>query len=193
MEYIAGTTLTQPVQGSGRLSWKHAYELMLPIMKALAQIHRRDIIHRDISPDIIMLSHETNQTVLLDFGAAHVYRGVKGHSYTLRPNYAPVEQYSGISEQDGRTDEYALCATLYFLLTGNKPPESTQIACANIALPSLRSCGADITPALEAVLLKGMSVQMENRYPSMADLITAIGKASVKTDPTRNPHTYIIM
>ena len=88
-------------------------------------MHAKGVIHRDISPDNIILSQETEETVLLDFGAAHSYiEGEGGHSQSLRPGYAPVEQYSAAAAQDGRTDEYALCATFYYLIIYSAPRQS---------------------------------------------------------------------
>ncbi len=178
MEYVPGVTLTRLVEKQGALYWKDAYALLRPIMQALALIHERNVIHRDVSPDNIMFDEETRQSILLDFGAAHMYMGIEGHSYTLRPCYAPIEQYSGLTRQDGRTDEYAMCATLYFLLTAQKPPESTQIAYGDIPLPSVRAYSPDIPEAFEAVLFKGMAIHMTDRYASMNELIAAFDEAA---------------
>jgi len=183
MEYINGVTLAQMVRKDGPLSWQRALELMTPIMRALEKVHAKDVIHRDVSPDNIMLNRETDETVLLDFGAAR--KAGSGLTATLRPGYAPVEQYSEKASQDGRVDEYALCATLYFLMTG-KAPESAELRMyAERPLPSPRSMGFDVAPGVEAVLLKGMSVKREDRYPSMAALREAFEAAAGNERPPR--------
>lgn len=185
MEYVPGTTLANLVRNKGRLSFEYAYQLLRPVMMALEQIHQRGIIHRDISPDNIMVNPETNQVVLLDFGAAHVFENVKsGHTTSLRPGFAPVEQYSTTSAQDGRTDEYALCATFYFALTGKKPAQSTELAYSGTPIQRPGELGSDITPAQEAILLKGMATRMGNRYRSMLELRRAFDAGE---DPQLTP------
>ena len=183
MEYIKGATLSQLVKRSGPLKWEYAYSLLRPIMRALTQVHAKNIIHRDISPDNIILSQETGETVLLDFGAAHPYiEGQGGHTQSLRPGFAPVEQYSSKGVQDGRTDEYALCATFYFLITGETPTDSDQLLLDDKELKPPRELGVDISEAVEKVLLKGMSLHRESRYESISQLMRAFDAAMAAED-----------
>ena len=101
---------------------------MKPIGTALGQLHGLNLIHRDISPDNIMIRKDNDQSVLLDFGAASGIVAEGQESVTaLKDGYAPLEQYnrSGIN---GRADEYAWSATLWYMLTGIKPPSAQQRA-----------------------------------------------------------------
>ncbi|NLI22092.1 MAG: serine/threonine protein kinase, partial [Clostridiales bacterium] len=121
MEYIQGETLRARVlREGGRIPPETLLALLKPVFAALTQIHRQGILHRDVSPDNIMFRATNGRPVLLDFGAAHSMQpdAESEHSTSLRPGYAPVEQYSRKGLQDARTDEYALCATMYFALTG---------------------------------------------------------------------------
>ena len=184
MEYIQGKTLSALVKEGGPMEWERAYDLLRPIMQALESIHAKGIIHRDVSPENIMLDGETGETMLLDFGAAHQYVDIEsGHTRSLRPGYAPKEQYSSITTQDGRTDEYAVCATFYYLVTGRTPPEADMLDCEVAHLQAPIQSGAKITEAAQRVLLKGMSVRIEDRYESMAELIAAFDAArKIKDD-----------
>ena len=178
MEYIKGATLAQMVKKGGPMKWEETYALLRPIMRALTSVHAKGVIHRDISPDNIILSMETGETVLLDFGAAHPYmEGQGGHTQSLRPGFAPVEQYSSKGVQDGRTDEYAMCATFYYMITGETPMGADQLLVSGKPLKTPRERGVDIPPAVEAVLMKGMSLRMESRYASMSDLMHAFDAA----------------
>ena len=173
MEYIEGQTLAALVREQGPLSWARVRELMWPVMSALESVHRRGVIHRDISPDNIMLSRHGNaeQTYLLDFGAARSYADNPGRmSKTVRQGYAPPEQYSTAGTQDVRTDEYALCATIYYLLTGETPRDSTQLLVMGQTMPPPRAMGSNIPEQAEAALMRGLSPRMEDRYISLKEL-----------------------
>ena len=178
MEYVEGVTLEQYLSTrGGKLSWSQAWCLLRPIMAALGEIHRHGIVHRDVSPENIMIRTD-GTPVLLDFGIAQQStRGTTTHSAALRIGFAPYEQYSENAPQDGRTDEYAMMATLYYVLTHAKPasPLNVSIGMEHLTPPRLK--GADIPEAVEAVMLKGLSVQMDNRYPTMESLLSAFDDA----------------
>ncbi|NLI21534.1 MAG: leucine-rich repeat protein, partial [Clostridiales bacterium] len=107
------------------------------------------------------------------------------HSTSLRPGYAPVEQYSRKGLQDARTDEYALCATMYFALTGVKPVAAMERAFGDEELPPPSALGVSVPPAFEAALMKGLSVQAKDRYPDIAGLEAALsGEAHFETPAT---------
>lgn len=177
MEYIQGETLTALVRRQGPMAWDLALKLLHPIMRALERVHGNGFIHRDVSPDNIMINRHTNETVLLDFGAARSAEDAQeGLSVVLRPGYAPPEQYSREARQDGRTDEYAICATLYFLITGHAPEAADRrsIMDDDEARPRL---GVPVPAAVEQAILKGMSIRPADRFPAMADLRHALETA----------------
>lgn len=181
MEYVEGHTLHQmAAENGGRLSWKQLFPLMLQLMDSLIAVHGKHVIHRDVSPDNIMIRQEDGTPVLLDFGAAHVVSDatMSEHSVSLRRGYAPVEQYSAMGRQDGRIDEYALCATVYHMLTGKKPPDATERLIEGTKLTPLRQLGADISAQEEAVLLKGLAVKAADRYDDIQAMKTAFVNAA---------------
>lgn len=172
MEYLEGQTLKEYVSANGVLPADKAFSLLKPIMNVLELLHKENVIHRDISPDNIMFDGE--QVKLLDFGAARELLGntSDGLSVVLKHGYAPQEQYSRSGNQGPWTDIYSLCATIYFCLTG-KAPVSSMDRIKNDPLKKPSEFNATITPAKEKVLLQGLEVFPECRFPNVASFITA--------------------
>ena len=182
MEYLDGITIKRFVEGKGAIDADPLIRVMLPMIKALGKVHEKGIIHRDISPDNIMLLRN-GRLKLLDFGAAREMGGDKSLSVMLKPGYAPEEQYRSRGKQGPWTDIYALCATMYFCLTGMKPDESVErMVDDTLRRPS--ELGADISPAQESALLRGMAVRAADRFQSMEELAAAlIEPPAPKDDP----------
>ncbi len=113
---------------AGALDHALVLNWLLTLTDALQTMHDKQCIHRDISPENILVQSVSQQPVLLDFGAARQAIGQAAQPFTviLKASYAPIEQYSetpGLS-QGPWTDVYALAAVAYFLITGKKPPTS---------------------------------------------------------------------
>lgn len=180
MEYIEGITLQNYVQNNGALSYQELLPMMLPIMKDLQQIHESGLIHRDISPDNLILGMD-NRLHLIDFGSStHFYN--TGKSVTtvfLKSGYAPPEQYLKNGKQGPWIDVYGLCATMYMALTRIQPPDSlNRIQADN--LPSLIT-NSDAPRSLAKIIEKGMSLKIADRYPSMSSLYKEImGHTKIK-------------
>ena len=103
---------------------KALVELLLPLLDGLAAVHAAGFMHRDIKPDNIQVRASDGSLVLLDFGSAGQTAGVATHGLVVvTPGYAPIEQY-GLGEQGPWTDLYALGATLYWAVSGHKPPDA---------------------------------------------------------------------
>jgi len=134
MEYVKGTDLRRHIRNrGGRLSLAETLAVMKPVMEALAKVHENGVIHRDISPDNIMLL-PNGRVKLLDFGAVRELHnpnaeGILTHSTEaiLKRGFAPAEQYQRRGSLGPWTDIYALCATIYCCLTGKVPPESQEL------------------------------------------------------------------
>ncbi len=188
MEYLDGITLKRFVETRGKIPADSLIRAMRPIMQSLGRVHAQKVIHRDISPDNIMVLR--NGTLkLLDFGAAREVGGDKSLSVMLKPGYAPEEQYRSRGKQGPWTDIYALCATMYFCLTGVRPEESVERAMnPDNILKRPSELGASITPAQESVLLRGMAVRAADRYQSMEELAAALKSlVSTVTEPPVPP------
>ena len=125
MEYIEGTTFhVWTEQWGGRIPAEELFRTVKPLFPALSAVHDLGLIHRDISPDNLMLEH--GEVRLLDFGCA---KGFSNESSTmtvaLKHGFAPLEQYTS-QGQGPWTDVYALCATLYYCLTGITPARAIE-------------------------------------------------------------------
>lgn len=127
MEYVDGDTLKKYLEQNGKMSPEDVLKVMKPIMKALEQMHRTGLIHRDVSPDNIMIRRD-GQVKLIDFGSARVAQEDDEKSLTimLKRGFSPEEQYRSKGHQGAWTDIYALCATMYYMLTGKIPPEAME-------------------------------------------------------------------
>lgn len=127
MELLEGYTLSgyMRYQGLSRMPWKIAGNMIREVGEALHQVHRKQLLHRDIGPDNIMLTRD-GKIRLIDFGSTRMYalNSAKSMSVFVKPGFAPIEQYSRSGNQGPWTDVYALAATYYFMVTGEKPPEA---------------------------------------------------------------------
>jgi serine/threonine-protein kinase len=120
MPFHAGTTLTERVRARGPLSDHEVRQLGARIAGALADAHRRGVLHRDVTPNNIMLE-AASDAVLTDFGLARTESGTATATSVMgTPGYAAPEVYSG-QRTEPRSDLYSLGATLYFAATGRSP------------------------------------------------------------------------
>ena len=113
---------------------------------------------------------------LLDFGSARSSDSLKDTlTITLRHGFAPIEQYQQGGGQGPWTDVYALCATLYFCLTGITPPVATNRIIEDSLIPP-SGLGVEITPSRENALMRGLRVQPHRRCRTIRDLWSAFYK-----------------
>ncbi|MDM8238875.1 protein kinase [Pseudoflavonifractor phocaeensis] len=183
MEYIQGTNFNDLVkQRGGRIAPEELFPLLEPLFGALSVMHENGLIHRDISPDNLMLEH--GKVRLLDFGCAReTTRGTETLTIALKQGYAPVEQYQS-KGQGPWTDIYALCATIYFCLTGKAPPQALdRITADGLLLPS--KLGVVLLPGQEEALLKGLNLSPNRRYRSMAELHAALYQPGIQAAAKR--------
>ena len=172
MEYVEGTTLKELVnQRGGRIPAGELLYMLEPLFLALTSVHEMGLIHRDISPDNLML--ESGKIKLLDFGCARE-AATQSETMTiaLKQGYAPIEQYQH-KGQGPWTDVYALSATIYYCLTG-KTPQSAVDRLNEEELVPPRRLGVDLTADQEAALLKGMNVKAKDRFQSVEELFAAL-------------------
>lgn len=172
MEYVDGTTFKELVaQKGGRIPPSELLPMIEPLFAALTAMHTQGLIHRDISPDNLML--ENGVVRLLDFGCARESAdGTATMTITLKHGYAPVEQY----QQKGQgpwTDVYGLSATIYYCLTGKTPPQAMNRLCEDeLILP--RKLGVPLTEKQEQALLYGMGIRPRRRFQSVEELHAAL-------------------
>ena len=169
MEYLEGVTLKQYLRENERIDAEDLVELLVPLIEALDEIHSQGLIHRDISPDNIMVLPD-GRIKLMDFGAARDYTefGEKSLSIVLKPGYAPPEQYQTHGVQGPWTDIYALCATMYKCITGENPPDAID-RLVDDHLKKISAFGIPVLPQIEEAIIKGMSVAAKDRYQNVGD------------------------
>ena len=169
MEYLEGVTLKQYLRENKRIAAEDLVELLVPLIEALDEIHSQGLIHRDISPDNIMVLPD-GRIKLMDFGAARDYTefGEKSLSIVLKPGYAPPEQYQTNGVQGPWTDIYALCATMYKCITGENPPDAID-RLVDDHLKKISAFGITVSPQIEEAIIKGMSVAAKDRYQNVGD------------------------
>lgn len=178
MEYISGKTLKQYLEEINvPLSEAETLRLIRPILNALASIHAEGLIHRDVSPENIMLAKD-GRVILIDFGAARIATGAETKSLTvlLKHGYAPVEQYQTRGKQGPYTDIYAVCATIYRMLSGEKPEEAIDRMVEDKVVPLERKNGLHISHMVSEAVRKGLSVQSQDRYQTVEELIQGLYK-----------------
>ena len=169
MEYLEGVTLKQYLAENKRIDAEDLVELLVPLIESLDEIHSQGLIHRDISPDNIMVLPD-GRIKLMDFGAARDYTefGEKSLSIVLKPGYAPPEQYQTHGVQGPWTDIYALCATMYKCITGENPPDAIERVMDD-HLKKISAFGIPVLPQIEEAIIKGMSVAANDRYQNVGD------------------------
>ena len=192
MEYVKGSNLAQYVRmRGGKLSVEETLRILRPIMEALDRVHQAEIVHRDISPDNILL-HPMGGAKLLDFGAARVVEHpdadrdlTSSTEAIVKRGFAPMEQYRNRGGIGPWSDEYALCATVYYCLTGAVPPDALS-----------RSMGEEqpdwagipgLTQGQRAALEKGMAIAARDRYPGVGELSKALFAEAAKPKPAPKP------
>lgn len=176
MNYLEGMTLKQYLLKKGPLSFETAVAVLMPVMDALREVHRRGLVHRDVSPDNIFIT-DKGQVRLLDFGAARyaLSNQNKGLSVVLKPGYAPEEQCRSNGKQGPWTDVYATAATLYRCITGQIPPDSLDRLDKDTLVPPSQ-LGVLVAPDQEAALLKALSVRAENRFQTIEEFQAALSR-----------------
>ncbi len=194
MEYIDGVNLKQYLeQNGGRIPEVKVRSLMKPVLESLVEIHNTGLVHRDISPDNVMVDKK-GRIKLIDFGSVRDQSTVdeKTYTVTLKHGFAPPEQYYAKGKQGPWTDIYSICATMYRMLTGKNPPNSIE-RLTNDEYVSPAYLGVNISPKLDYVLRKGLSLKYEDRYQNIQQLIDDMYKPnnavnSVSVNVVNNPY-----
>ena len=131
MDYIDGPDLLQTVEGTARpLTPKEIVSFLHTMLDALGHVHDRGLLHRDISPDNMILNNATGQPILIDFGASRKEVTRKSRAVSglrvVKDGYSPQEFYVSGSKQAPCSDLYALAASFYHLITGETPKTSQE-------------------------------------------------------------------
>lgn len=178
MDFIEGRTLKQVLKTDGPMPYDKIVSLLTPVIQELSKAHAQGIIHRDISPDNLMLTPE-GQIWLLDLGAAKELdlrrednRDMKSSQLVIKEGYSPIEQYTAAGAIGPWTDVYAMAATIYHMVTGKIPDNA-----ADRAAEDTLACRKPLTEPQFAALKKGLAVMRQDRLQTMDELLEALTQA----------------
>jgi len=205
MEFVAGRTLKEVLAVEGRLLPRRALEITADICAALEFSHRHGIIHRDIKPGNVMLT-QSGQVKVMDFGIA---RALASGATTMTQTSAVIGTAQYLSPEqargepvDARSDVYAAGCVLYELICGHPPfvgDNPVSVAYQHVREdprpPSM--INPDVTPDIDAVVLKALAKNPLNRYQSAAemraDLLRAAAGRRVMATPVMTPQETMAM
>ena len=187
MDFVEGETLKARLEKTGPLPWEQAKGIFLPAIQAMEQVHQAGLVHRDISPDNLMLTPD-GKVKILDLGAAKDLSVNNGASsmQVAKGGFSPFEQYTQRGSSGPWTDVYAMAATVYYTLTGKLPPVATDRVVEDTISweePGLKALSAQ---ALEA-LQKAMVISAKTRMQSMEELEKGLYSTTVKPEPAPAP------
>lgn len=177
LEFIDGPSLRSVVQARGRLPWTEVVPLAVQVCKALQFLHTLDqpVIHRDISPDNILLLGD--QPKIIDFSVAALGECEKPGEVVGKPAYVSVKQFQGIIQRSN--DIYSLGATLFYLLTGSDPEPVSQ---------SSPSDGApDIPAELDELVKRCTSVDSKSQIDSVEEVLLTLEALAESLLPVVEP------
>ena len=188
MEYVDGGTVDEYIKSKGHLSESESLKITQDVCSALSYMHEHKMLHLDLKPKNIMRNSE-GRIFLIDFGLAKQYTedGEPESSTSLglgTPGYAPIEQAH--YKKDGAfpvtLDIYALGASLYKMLTGKTPPDSSLVLNDGLPLSQLKSVG--VSEETIAIVEKAMAPMKKERYQSVKALSLAIGNFTAGEEST---------
>ena len=186
MEYLKGHTLKDHINEHGVISAPQALFIAQNVANALMAAHSSSVLHRDISPDNIILC-DNGDVKLIDFGAARqvVAEHSQSFSVILKPGFAPLEQYQKKGKQGPWTDIYSLGATLYYSLTGDIPEDPMTRLDDDSEFSSNRF---GINQEMWDIIYKATMLKIEDRYADIFEMKNALGKVSYQPEPVVVPN-----
>lgn len=181
MEFVDGKNLKELLRQDGPYPPEKVIEIVTPVLLALKAAHARDIIHRDVKPQNILVRKDDGAVKLTDFGVAHTLDNAQVTSAGMvvgTVDYMAPEQARG--EPVGPpADLYAVGVVIFELLTGRLPytGESTmQIIMSHIQqpIPTVASQGKRVSPALERVIQRALAKDARNRFQTAQEMLNAL-------------------
>ena len=176
MEFIQGSTLESFLE-QNPTTIEEKVSITLMVGEALKVLHNAGILHRDVSPDniIVPFNNLEHGVKLFDFGAARFNPREKDSLQTrvMKPGFSPPEQYGPSIGQNPQTDIYALGATLYYLLTGIKPEEATNRRIDD-NVPPPKALNEEIPDNISNAVLSAMALDLQLRFKTIEEFQAAL-------------------
>ncbi|MGL6074494.1 MAG: protein kinase domain-containing protein [Fimbriiglobus sp.] len=210
MELMPGQTLKDLIDQNGVMSHAEAVDRILDVIDGLIEAHRLGVIHRDVKPSNCFMT-EDNRVKVGDFGLSKSLAPESDGDSSMEPGnkqltssgtflgtvmYASPEQIRG-EPVSYDSDVYAVCGTLYFLLTGRAPFQHESLT-ASLAKavseppPAIRDRQPNVPKELERVVLKGLDRERSRRYHSLTELRDALVEVQVEKQQPARPRAIIL-
>ncbi|HEU5261526.1 MAG TPA: serine/threonine-protein kinase [Gemmatimonadales bacterium] len=200
MPYVEGETLRERLTREGQLPLDDALKIAAEICDALEYAHGRDLVHRDVKPENILLARE--RCLVADFGIARAITAAGGEKLTETgiavgtPAYMSPEQAAAEGRVDGRSDIYSLACVLYEMLAG-EPPFSGPSAHAILArklsdpVPRLRTVRETVSAGVERAIQKALAKVPADRFTTAAQFAEALGPSVVRRPRASSPRPWV--
>lgn len=186
MRFVEGENLAERIERQRALPEKQVVAWARQLLDALAYCHGTGVIHRDVKPHNVIIRPD-EQVVLVDFGLVKLWNPRDPRTKIIiqgmgTPEYAPPEQYDmDNGYTDARSDIYGLGATLYHALTGLAPSSATQRIANRKSFRQPRALSKNISPTIEAVVLRAMNLAMKDRFSTAQEMAAALNGGSVSS------------
>lgn len=186
MEYVEGITLKTYIEKKGQLNYKEAISIAIQVARGIEAAHNNNIVHRDIKPQNIMISHE-GKVKVTDFGIARAATSNTIHSDVMGSVHYTSPEQARNGFVDGKSDIYSLGIVMYEMVTGRVPFDGdTTVAIAiqhlqeEMVAPSVYA--PELPISLEKIILKCTQKSQDRRYASMGDLLVDLKRALMEPD-----------
>lgn len=177
MEFYNGISLNSYISSGKKLTEGQAVNIAEQLLHELSVIHKGGILHRDVSPDNIMLCTD-GRAALIDFGSARILAEGRRQnmSVILKDGFAPIEQYQRESDQGRWTDIYSLGMSLYYSITGKSPDNPIIRLDDDSALIKETD---KLSEDIKNILRKACAVRKEDRYSQADEMLEDIKSCSI--------------
>jgi serine/threonine protein kinase len=202
MPYYMGATLTQVVAVHGPPNEAQLKAVLDRLLEALEVMHRAECVHRDVSPENVLILTD-HRPLLLDFGAARRVIRDRTQPLTaiLRPDYAPIEQYAKTTLKQGPwTDLYALAGVAHFIITGSPPPQAPARALHDEYVPLETVAAGRYSAEFLRAIDRALAVRPQDRPQSAREFKRLLDLSEVtqfppilRPGPDPNPHPRAIV
>ena len=186
MEYVEGITLKTYIEKKGQLNYKEAISIAIQVARGIEAAHNNQIVHRDIKPQNIMISHE-GKVKVTDFGIARAATSNTIHSDVMGSVHYTSPEQARNGFVDGKSDIYSLGIVMYEMVTGRVPYDGDTTV--SIAIQHLQEemvppsvYAPQLPVSLEKIILKCTQKSQDRRYTVMADLLVDLKRALMDPD-----------
>ena len=208
MEYIEGINLRDMVRDCGPLPISLALDLSRQCLSAFDYLHRKGVIHRDVSPDNIMMTREEDGSVrakLIDLGIAKIAQAKEeltgADEFIGKLRYSSPEQLTSSGQIDARSDLFSFGIVLYEILTGVRPYGGEtihEIVANRLNQPPLPFSSSDpqgrLSPAVQEAVLRALRTKVEERYQTASEFgksLETLGAADIRAEPADAVARYV--